>query len=308
MYFRINPQEQSALKGLPHLARLTYLEAIRPYMDYATGIVGIKRGISYQSLREELYVEPHTGYTQSGSPSKQQLRRAIQTLARSGLISIQSNDKKLILKCELALQENCGQNKPGTNPTYKAGTNTARENNYQTRHYDTNTQKPDIANTVQPGIPLVSDINNIFLSDAFEKFWQLYPVKFSKQKAWEAFQMLTPSDDLFQKIMAALNKQCAYRAEAAKHGQWMPNWKNAVNWLTQACWQDELPAQILPAEKIGESNATRQRHIDAKPNTTNALWEYCKDAVSCSEESSTNTGASNNIFSIDKYKQKQRAY
>ena len=73
MDYRINQQERAALKGIPHLPRLLYLEGIRPYMDYGTGIVGIKRGISYQSLGEELYVEPHVGYA-SGSPSKQQLR------------------------------------------------------------------------------------------------------------------------------------------------------------------------------------------------------------------------------------------
>src|SRR3990167_6111637 len=41
------------------------------------------------------------GYV-SGSPSKQQLRRALKTLERASLISIQSVGKKLILKCELA--------------------------------------------------------------------------------------------------------------------------------------------------------------------------------------------------------------
>src|SRR3990167_10495810 len=101
MDFKINQQERDALKGLPHLARLAYFEAIRPYMDFDTGIVGIKRGISYQSLGEELYVESHVGYV-SGSPSKQQLRRALKTLERASLISIQSVGKKLILKCELA--------------------------------------------------------------------------------------------------------------------------------------------------------------------------------------------------------------
>lgn len=52
----INTQELSALMELPLIQRVTYLMGIRPYMDRQTGIVGIKRRISYQSLREVLYV------------------------------------------------------------------------------------------------------------------------------------------------------------------------------------------------------------------------------------------------------------
>jgi len=64
-------------------------------------------------LREELYVEPHQGYA-SGSPSKDQMRRAVKTLERAGLISIHSEGKKLIVKCELATWDYCDQNKVAT--------------------------------------------------------------------------------------------------------------------------------------------------------------------------------------------------
>ncbi|OGT42754.1 MAG: hypothetical protein A3F13_02255 [Gammaproteobacteria bacterium RIFCSPHIGHO2_12_FULL_40_19] len=78
-------------------------------MDYSTGIVGIKCGLSYQSLREELYVETQRGKT-GGSPSKEQMRRVLKTLERAGLISIQSESKKLILKCEVATWDFSTQN------------------------------------------------------------------------------------------------------------------------------------------------------------------------------------------------------
>ena len=120
MDFKINQAERDALNGLPHLPRLVYL-VLRPYMDYSAGIVGIKRGISYQALREELYVEPHKGY-KSGSPSKDQMRRAIKTLERAGLISIQSEGKKLILKCELASWDFSDQNKVATKPPQEVAT------------------------------------------------------------------------------------------------------------------------------------------------------------------------------------------
>jgi hypothetical protein len=106
----INTHELSALSGLPHIQRLAYLFGIRPYIDLKTLTTGIIRKISYQSLSEALYVEPHQGI-QSGSPSKQQLRRAIKGLEQAGLIKIQSTRKNLILKCLLADPDNSVPNK-----------------------------------------------------------------------------------------------------------------------------------------------------------------------------------------------------
>lgn len=64
-------------------------------------MVGIKRKISYQSLREALYVAPIRG-VKTGCPSHQQMKRAIKSLARQGIIEICSTTKNLIVKCLLA--------------------------------------------------------------------------------------------------------------------------------------------------------------------------------------------------------------
>lgn len=111
--FKINQFEQDILKGLPYLQRLIYVFALRPYMDYATGVVGIKRGISHQSISEELYIEPHPGYN-SGSPSKDQIRRALKGLEKVGAIKILSTTKKLIVHCILADKDNYVENKAAT--------------------------------------------------------------------------------------------------------------------------------------------------------------------------------------------------
>src|SRR3990167_6530333 len=112
-YVKITYEELSALMGLPHLQQLLYLRGIRPYMDYRTGIVGIMRGISYQSLAEELYIEPHQGI-KSGSPSKDQIRRAIKGLEKAGLLRIQSMDWKLVFQCLLIPTSYSDLNKPAT--------------------------------------------------------------------------------------------------------------------------------------------------------------------------------------------------
>ena len=53
MDFLINEEELAALCGLPHIQQLSYLRGIRPYMDTHTGLVGIKRRVSYQSIAEQ---------------------------------------------------------------------------------------------------------------------------------------------------------------------------------------------------------------------------------------------------------------
>lgn len=92
----INTQELSALMDLPLIQRVIYIMGLRPYMDRQTCIVGIKRRNSYQSLREILYVAPIAG-VKTGSPSRQQVKRAFKSLERAGLIVIQSTNKNLIL-------------------------------------------------------------------------------------------------------------------------------------------------------------------------------------------------------------------
>ena len=152
-YLKITSEEISALMGLPYLQQVTYLLGIRPHMDNTTSLVGVKRGISYQSLAETLYVEPHQGI-QSGSPSRQQLRRVIKALERAGLVYIQSDDKQLILKCLLANSNYCVQNKADTNPTQQADTNPTQRQPIKSSIVEVIDPKPGIAQTSKADTPL----------------------------------------------------------------------------------------------------------------------------------------------------------
>ena len=118
-YLKINYEEVSALRGLPHMQQLLYLCGIKPFVDYRTGVVGVKRKISYQSLSEVLYIEPHSGI-QSGSPSKAQLRRALKGLERAGVITIQSDDYSLIFHCLFVSSGQSVSNKPVIKPSQEA--------------------------------------------------------------------------------------------------------------------------------------------------------------------------------------------
>ncbi|RAU39279.1 DnaT-like ssDNA-binding domain-containing protein [Pseudomonas sp. RIT411] len=111
--FQINDDEREALRGLPHLARLTYTFGLRPFMDYGTGIVGLKRGISWKSLAEELYVEPHQGI-KGGEPSEKELRRALVWLQKVGLVGQNQADRRLVFPLLLAQRDQSARNKVGS--------------------------------------------------------------------------------------------------------------------------------------------------------------------------------------------------
>lgn len=80
-------KEDEALQGLPHRAQLLYLRVLRRHMDYSTGVVGVKRKISRQQMREVLEViqemGPNAGHYQ---PTVKEIRVSLEQLKRAGLI------------------------------------------------------------------------------------------------------------------------------------------------------------------------------------------------------------------------------
>ena len=273
MYFTVNDNELNALCGLSYIQQITYLRGIRPYMDRATFIVGIKRRISYQSLAEILYIEPHQGIKESGSPSRQQIRRVVKGLERAGLIAIQSFDKHLILKCLLADISYCVQNKPDTKPTQQAGIKPDADYPRNSIDYGNHFSKGDTGNYTKADTPHKSDLSFVCLQQHFEKFWQCYPQRCDQPKALEAFKQVNPDEALFKKIIHALNAQIENRQKRQAAGLWVPNWKNPANWLAQACWNDEL--MPLAMEKNNAKHATNTK----KQSAVELLWNACKDGA-----------------------------
>lgn len=102
--FQINDEEREALRGLPMLAREIYVFALRPFMDFATGVVGERRGISWKSIAEELYVEPHQGI-KGGEPSEKELRRALVWLQKVGLVGPNLAERRLIFELPKASRD-----------------------------------------------------------------------------------------------------------------------------------------------------------------------------------------------------------
>ena len=88
-----NGAEDDAMRGLPMLARVIYLCALRRYMDYKTGVVGRVRRISMQMLRE--LVEVDSAYAvdnRDARPTDRMIRTALEQLQRAGLAERQRGD------------------------------------------------------------------------------------------------------------------------------------------------------------------------------------------------------------------------
>lgn len=78
----ITDVERTALVGLPSLSRLVYVLGLKPNVARD----GIVEGVTIQSLREEMFVEPHQGLRNSGSPKPESIRNALQALEARGLL------------------------------------------------------------------------------------------------------------------------------------------------------------------------------------------------------------------------------
>lgn len=271
-YLKINYEELSALSGLPHLQQLLYLRGIKPFVDHRTGLVGVRRGISYQSLSEELYVEPHQGI-KSGSPSKDQIRRAIKGLEKAGILQIQSLEWKLIFQCLLVSLPSSDSNKAALNQHEDSARNWPEARPCLAMHNAKSSTKPATSENDKAAIPQGSNIYVCVLAQ-FEIFWEMYPKKNSRQKAFEEFQRLNLSDELMSHILTALKKQIDANDILQSQGQWTPKWKFPANWLAQQCWNDEVPTSNPQGERheIHPRSAPKQHPVDL-------LWESCKSGA-----------------------------
>ncbi|HCU5990968.1 TPA: Vir protein [Legionella pneumophila] len=224
----VTTYELDALSEIPLMQRVVYLMGIRPYMDRKTFIVGIKRKISYQSLRETLYVAPIKG-VKTGCPSHQQMKRVIKSLARQGIIEICSTTKNLIVKCLLANpyepvdieNESQSENNP---PTQAEQNQSAPPENLKSLKTD----KPAVLSKSDFKAKPNSNLKDLY--QKFEQFWELYPLPSYKSEAWKQFQQIDPDEKLFVQIMDGLQEQLT---KVNKSGAY---WPYPASWLGQKSW------------------------------------------------------------------------
>lgn len=116
---KVTEEEMTVLFGLPHLSIVLYMLGLRPRMDFANGTVGVKPLISWQALREAIYVEPHPGIKHQDT-SYDAIRRAAGWLEKAGLIRMRSRDRQLIFFLPMAHADFSVRNKAASSPPDQA--------------------------------------------------------------------------------------------------------------------------------------------------------------------------------------------
>jgi hypothetical protein len=280
----LNDAEQAVLDDLDYIYEALYRRGIRRYMDFSSGNVGTKRGISWQSLKESLYVEPRRGVQRSRPIlTRSSVRRLAEHLERVGLISIKSRGKHLIFECILADKDYCVKNKAAQKPAYKAdikGGQPKKLRKLVAKPLIEGKQEKDgtyVALQENSKADTPPDTGNIYiynkhivhlpLSDEIierifeEKFWQHYPRKENRKKAFDVFKrkkLYTCADQLFEDI----NKR------KKDHRPWTDGYiPHATTYLNGERWNDEIQEV-----RYGNSN---QRIGGKRGETVRAVIESC---------------------------------
>jgi hypothetical protein len=194
----LSRQELLALIPLRDELIRVYVIGIRPYMDIATKVVGVERGISYQSLCECMFEEPARGTKTRKKFSKESMRRIVKCLERSGLIEIQSDKRSLIFRCLLASLDKSVKNKADieadTLVDTKADTRKIKKNALKSGDFGNKEAKADTeADTesdIEADTPQSTDIYITTILLAREKFLSMSLVGShapANAKAWAAF-------------------------------------------------------------------------------------------------------------------------
>ncbi|HAU1023880.1 TPA: Vir protein [Legionella pneumophila] len=224
----VTTYELDALSEIPLMQRVVYLMGIRPYMDRKTFMVGIKRKISYQSLRETLYVAPIKG-VKTGCPSHQQMKRVIKSLARQGIIEIRSTTKNLIVKCLLANPYEPVDIENESQPEKSPSTQIEQNQTVPLEKLKSmRTEKPSYLSKSSFKAKPSSNLKDLY--QKFEQFWQIYPLPSYKNEAWKQFQKIDPDDKLFAQIMDGLQQQLT---KVNRSGAY---WPYPASWLGQKSW------------------------------------------------------------------------
>jgi len=82
----------------------------------------------------------------------------------------------------------------------------------------------------------------------FESFYQVYPLRKNKKKAYEVFEKLNPSEKLLEEILNAIKIQITEKKQLEDINLdgghfFIPEWPYPSSWLNQERWNDDLRLQ-----------------------------------------------------------------
>lgn len=236
---------------------------IRKFMDGETQITGIKRGISWQSLSEEMWIDPVRGSTASaGSPSKKKLRCAARRLLRKGLLDVLSEDKQLIFKCVLASRGYSVKNMKGRGRAQMRATSEDQENPTNKGYFESEDSLSGIPKNAKKGTPLISIYKN-------KKYISPLPPNFEVTDLHREYasRHQLPSPD---------NEIEGFKDYHLAHGSTFANWDAAFrNWLRKAKQIHHDKKEYHHAR-----SSTYHRTTPKQPKSkTDLLYELCSEGA-----------------------------
>ena len=79
------------------------------------------------------------------------------------------------------------------------------------------------------------------LKNAFDLFWDKYPLKIGKKQCSEHWKKCRISVSLFDTIMSSLEKQINHKKEMDNRKEFCPEFPHPIRWLKHCRWEDEVP-------------------------------------------------------------------
>jgi len=83
-----------------------------------------------------------------------------------------------------------------------------------------------------------NESSQVYSSD-FLAFWEAFPEKKEKGRAWKTWKGLKHRP-LVNELIESIHLQSIDRAQAKSKNEFYPEWKNPATWLNGTCWEDGL--------------------------------------------------------------------
>ena len=257
MKFQIGDDEWEALQDEPHAVFKLYF-VLRRFMDFATGLVGVKRGISWKMVGEYLYVAPVSGRhaSETGEPTQKALRKMAERLQTLGLVESRSEGMRLIFFLPKADRGESLQKRRGRGGAEEGQT-------MRVMAYPAEIKVSDVEEGQRRGRPIPSeeghtsgirypveekiniqhplaqidrdeDPDTQGYPEKFLAFWREYPRKKSKGQALRAWLKLNAADQ--QAASSGLPGAKQSRDWRKENGRYIPH---PATWLNARGWEDE---------------------------------------------------------------------
>ncbi|SCU73541.1 conserved hypothetical protein [Cupriavidus necator] len=279
--FRINDAELDALMGEGADLFQLYVGALRPRMDFKTGVVGRRPGvrISYQALKEWTERAARSG-VRFLAHDKSKLQRMLTRLQQLGLLRKLGGPYDLVFVCPLADRDNCDQKQADTKSiqlTKPAKPKPAKAS----RHLSTEGKNGEAAthqesgNTLKPPPPTSSGLRP-------EEDGSIDPPAPAAQEAENPNTDETPIAQTAQQLSEERHEQQTGGGERPPAGRSDDGAKLDVSWETHLHWPTGITdrQRAYVARRLAEvPESLRQRVLDewhgaTRAGTAKKPWPY----------------------------------